>query len=268
MQTYKLPPVLIKGAGEHATGTAHRLFRAGFPVVMTEIAAPTCVRRLVSFASVIWESRFTVEDVEARLVEELPEDLTNLEYIPVLIMENTTAILPRFPIVVDARIAKTNLDNQLTDAELVIGLGPGLTAGVDVHLVIETNRGHNLGRLLFTGQAEPDTGIPGTIAGESGTRVLRAPAAGVFHEILPLGSMVDTDDIIADVEGIPVKTAISGIIRGLIQHGTIVSENLKIGDVDPRGEPDSCRTLSDKTRTLSGTVLEAICHFLTTKKPA
>jgi xanthine dehydrogenase accessory factor len=257
----QLPVVLIKGAGEHATGTAHRLFNAGFPILMTEISAPTCVRRLVSFASVMYDNQITVEGVTARKVTEIPDFSEKLDYIPVIETElyQTAKFMPS--VTVDARIAKYNIDNYLDEAPLTIAMGPAITAGVDVDLVIETNRGHDLGRIISEGLAFPDTCIPGTISGVTKERVLRAPADGIFTAVQQIGDMGKTGDVIGHVAGEKVTYNTDGVIRGLIHDGIKVTRGLKIGDVDPRGKIENCSTLSDKTRTISGAVLEAICNF-------
>ena len=163
---------------------------------------------------------------------------------------------------IDAIIAKKNLGTRISDAELVIGLGIGFKAGKDVHIVIETNRGHNLGRVMLEGIAEPDTGDPGNIGGYTTERVMRAPRGGIFETVKKIGDIIKAGDIVAYVEGEPVKAAISGIVRGLLRDGTSVTRGLKAGDVDPRGNKEYCYTISDKGRTISGGVLEAIlAHF-------
>lgn len=252
--------ILVKGAGEHATGTAHRLFSAGFGVIMTEIPMPQCVRRNVSFANAVYENEITVEGVKAVLIKDISE--YDPSAVAVIVDENAE-ILEKLEvdIVIDARIAKRNIDNSMDDAALVIGLGPGLEAGRDVHYVVETNRGHDLGRIISEGYAEADTGVPGTIKGESGKRVLRAPADGIIRNHREIGETVHVDDLIASVGEYEVKSKLDGIIRGLIKDGSRVDEGLKIGDVDPRIEERNCHTLSDKTRTISGSVLELVTAF-------
>jgi len=246
--------VLIRGAGEHASGTAHRLFRCGFQVAVTEIPRPTLVRRLVSFGSAVVLGEIEVEGVVGRVGE-----AGTRAHVPVVIDPAfETCALWRPDVVVDARILKRNDGNSLTLAPLVIGLGPGIEAGRDVHVVVETNRGHDLGRLIPHGFAAPDTGTPGTISGIAGARVLRAPLAGIVHAMKEIGDPVQKDDIVCTVSGHPVLASTAGVVRGLVFDGTSVPAGLKIGDVDPRGDPTFCRTLSDKTRTISGAVLEAI----------
>lgn len=258
-----LPFILIKGAGELATAAAHRLARAGFPVAMTELSRPTCVRRLVSFAQAMLDGSFEVEGVRARRVPAWDEAWrTSLPgFVPILPAESLDLGRLRPDVIVDARVAKRNLDNAATDAPLVIALGPGIEAGRDAHAVVETNRGHHLGRILESGFAEPDTGVPGTLGGLTHERILRAPAAGVFRAARELGDRVAEGEAVGDVAGRPVVASCSGILRGLIADGIPVAANLKVGDVDPRGDLSALRTISDKARTVSGAVLELACAF-------
>jgi len=247
--------ILIKGAGEQASAVAHRLFKCGFPVVMTEIEKPTAVRRQVSFCSAIFEGEIEIEGVKG-VFSKSPDTRTS---IPVLVDPECKIIKTYKPdIIIDARIMKKNLDNHIDDASLVIGLGPGLEAGKDVHFVVETNRGHNLGRIITKGLAEPDTKVPGTIAGFSAERVVRAPKDGLFKNNKDIGDPVSKGEIIGNVGEQEVRTEISGILRGLIYPGLEVRANQKIGDIDPRGELSYCNTISDKARTISGSVLEII----------
>jgi xanthine dehydrogenase accessory factor len=253
--------VLIRGAGEQASGVAHRLARARLQVVMTEIAHPLCVRRAVSFCEALFEETKEVEGVYARLVasaEEVPAAWKE-GVIPLLIdpAAGCRAIIKPH-VVVDAILAKRNLGTHKGDAPLVIGLGPGFSAGEDVDVVIETNRGHDLGRVIYDGRAEPDTGVPGEIAGVGAERVLRAPRAGMFRPIKEIGEMVEAGETVAWVEDQPIRSAISGVVRGLLRNGLAVQKGLKAGDVDPRGKRTNCFTISDKARAIGGGVLEAI----------
>jgi xanthine dehydrogenase accessory factor len=254
--------VLILGAGEHASGTAHRLFRCGFVVVMTDLASPRAVRRKVSFSSAILEGEITVEGVRGIACGAPdPQQLASLDGASVAVFVDPLGELKKLwrpDVIIDARIAKRNLDNRLDDAPLVIGYGPGLVAGRDVHFVVETRRSHDLGRILAEGMASPDTGIPGEIAGVGAARVLRAPAAGLLRTCREIGDLVQAGDVIARVGDQPVKSAIAGVVRGLLQSGVPVEAKQKLGDVDPRGDPAACTTLSDKTRALSGAALEII----------
>lgn len=254
--------VLILGAGEHASGTAHRLFRCGFPVVMTDLASPRAVRRRVSFATAIPAGEIWIEGVRGICAGEPDSQrLATLDGTSVAVFVDPDGELKRLwrpDVIIDARIAKRNLDNRLDDAPLVIGYGPGLVVGRDVHVVVETRRGHDLGRVITEGAASPDTGVPGEIAGVGAARVLRAPAAGVLQTRREIGDLVQAGDVIAQVGSQLVKSAIAGVVRGLLSCGVSVEEKQKLGDVDPRGDPTACTTLSDKTRTLSGAALEII----------
>ncbi|HEY3365410.1 MAG TPA: selenium-dependent molybdenum cofactor biosynthesis protein YqeB [Symbiobacteriaceae bacterium] len=255
--------VLVKGAGEMATGVAWRLFRSGFPVVLTEVARPLAVRRSVSFCEAVPLGAMTVEGVTARLVAnpaEVPAVLAAGE-IPLLVdpaAECRQALQPWA--VVDAVLAKRNLGTALGDAPVVVALGPGFTAGVDCRAVVETQRGHRLGRVYYAGGAIPDTGIPDERGGFGVERVVRAPVAGVFRAIREIGDLVKAGDLLGHVEsaGAPVMAAIPGLLRGLIRDGTPVTPGLKIGDVDPVKELERCYTISDKALSVAGGVLEAL----------
>lgn len=251
--------VLVKGAGDLATGVIARLSRSGFRVVATETPQPTVIRRTVALAQAVYDDQFSVEDLRARRVSSDQVDETIREgAIPVLVDPRAEAVLRLHPhVVVDAIIAKRNLGTRITDAPLVIGLGPGFTAGVDCHSVVETNRGHYLGHVIHTGAAEPDTGIPGEIAGHDEERVLRAPAAGIFRPILSIGDTVAVGDIVARVDEEPVTTPLAGVLRGLLREGLQVPAGMKIGDVDPRATREHCFTISDKALAIGGGVLEA-----------
>jgi xanthine dehydrogenase accessory factor len=254
--------VLIRGAGEHASATAHRLFRCGMRVAMTEVLRPTAVRRSVSFCTAVFDGACTVEGVPGRLWsrdewEEL--ERSDPDHVPVFVDPEGFLVERWRPhAIVDARILKRNEGNSPEQAPLVIGLGPGLLAGRDVHIVIETRRGHDLGRVIRSGCSAPDTGIPGPIAGFTTERVLRAPCAGLLETRLEIGQPVNAGDVVCTVAGRPVEAAISGVLRGVVHGGIEVPANLKVGDVDPRGDPAFCFTISDKARTISGSVLEAI----------
>ncbi|MEW6266795.1 MAG: selenium-dependent molybdenum cofactor biosynthesis protein YqeB [Thermodesulfobacteriota bacterium] len=257
--------VLIRGAGEMASGVAVRLARARFAVLLTETPAPLCVRRTVSFCEAVHHGRVRVEDVEAELVDE-PEKIGEVQTqgrLAVLVDPDLNC-LPLFKpdVLVDAILAKKNLGLSTGLAELTVALGPGFEAGSDADVVIETNRGHNLGRLIYQGQAEADTGVPGEIAGESLRRLLRSPAEGLLKANLDIGDPVYAGQMVAEVAGRPVTAQVSGVLRGLIRPGSEVRAGLKIGDVDPRGRREFCFSVSDKARAIGGAVLEAILrHF-------
>ena len=253
--------VVVRGGGDIGTGVAHRLHLAGFTVLVTELAQPLCVRRAVSFAEAVYSGTSTVEGVMARLVNDPMQGLahTLLGEIPVVV-DAASDVVERMrpPILVDARLAKRNLGTRLDEAPLVLALGPGFTAGLDCHAVIETNRGHNLGRAYWQGSAEPDTGQPEAVRGFTGQRVLRAPVAGTFEGFKAIGDGVQAGDLLARVEGEPVIAPFAGVVRGLLHDGVPVTAGLKVGDLDPRGVRDYCFLISDKARSVAGGVLEAV----------
>jgi len=254
--------ILIKGAGEMGTGVASRLFRANFRnIVMLESASPLAVRRRVSFCEAVHDHIMTVEGIEAVKVSEQYEVLQAWEAgkIAVRVDPKWESIREFKPdVLIDAMLAKRNLGTSIADASLVIALGPGFIAGEDCHVIVETNRGHNLGRLITKGTAEVNTGIPGNIGGYTKERVLRSPCDGCFIAERHLGSAVRKGDVIGRVGNAEVTAQIDGILRGLIRPDSPVAVGQKIGDIDPRGEGDYCDTISDKARALGGAVLEAV----------
>ena len=254
--------ISIKGAGEFASAVAWRLFMANIrKILMLEAPSPTAVRREVAFADAVHGGNKTVEGVEATLARGTRqiEKAWNDEKIALIVDPECRMLETIRPhVLVDAILAKKNLGTRIDDADLVIGLGPGFYAGRDVHFVIETNRGHNLGKIIVSGEAEPNTGVPGAVCGITENRVLRAPAEGDFRDRVTIGSRVTIGDIIGWVSNVVVRSRIEGVLRGLIRAGTHVPKGLKIGDVDPRGDSDYCFTISDKARTISGSVLEAV----------
>lgn len=253
--------VVIRGAGDLATGIALRLRRAHIRVVMTDIERPTAIRRTVCFSQAIVHGETTVEDITARRAETPEQALALLEngVIPVLADPEGACIPVLKPdAVVDAILAKKNLGTKITDAPVVIGVGPGFTAGQDCHAVVETMRGHYLGRALYEGSAQPNTGIPGLIGGFAGERVLRAPADGVFHQLLDIGAQVKQGDIAAQVDGQPMVCTLDGVLRGILAEGTPVHKGMKAGDIDPRCELRHCYCASDKALAIGGGVLEAL----------
>ncbi|HOL16966.1 MAG TPA: selenium-dependent molybdenum cofactor biosynthesis protein YqeB [Bacillota bacterium] len=255
--------VVIKGAGDLATGTAHRLWQAGFDVVMLELPRPLVVRRAASFATAVYDGSIQVEGVTAVKCAGMDqlEDLLARRIVPVLVDPGARIIKRLRPgVLVDGIMAKRNTGTAITDAPLVIGLGPGFTAGGDVHAVIETNRGPNLGRVIYHGTAEPDTAVPGEVGGFAAERLLRAPADGIFRPLYKIGDQVEQGEVVAYVGEVPVKAAISGLLRGLLYPGLTVTAGLKVGDIDPRGAAIDPQAISDKARAVGGGVLEAIMH--------
>ena len=256
--------VLIRGAGDIATGIALRLYRGGLRVVMTDLPRPTAIRRTVCFSQAIVLGETTVEGVRAARADTASQALERLAEgaVPVLPDPALTCLASLRPdALVDAILAKKNLGTHITDAPVVVGVGPG--AGTDCHAVVETMRGHTLGRVIYDGAALPNTNIPGLIGGYAGERVLRAPADGVFHQILNIGDEVKAGDIAGEVDGQPMRCTIGGVLRGLLADGTPVHKGMKSGDVDPRCRPEYCTTASDKALAVGGGVLEAILHFST-----
>ena len=296
--------IICRGAGDLATGIIHRLHRAGHRVIALETDYPAAIRRQVSFCEAVYDGSAAVEGVTARLVPALTdaetisgindtpqahiasqkwkssaieavEAVLEAGEVPLLIDpkgESITLLKP--DVVVDAIIAKKNLGTTINMAPLVIGVGPGFTAGKDVHLVIESMRGHNLARIITDGMAQPNTGVPGNIAGFTSERVIHAPAAGYIHDVRKIGDIVQKGDEIARIyrdkesydnalsEYVPVNATITGIIRGLIREGYYFRKGFKIADIDPReSELSNCFTISDKARSIAGSVLEAVSAF-------
>ena len=256
--------IVIRGAGDLATGIALRLFRAGFSLVMTDLPQPTAVRRTVSFSEAVRLGRTEVEGVAAVRASS-PEEalaLTRQGCVAVLVDPAGDCIRTLRPGgVVDAILAKRNLGTAITDAPVVIGVGPGFTAGVDCHAAVETKRGHTLGRALYTGSPLPNTGVPGIIGGYGTERVLRAPADGVFEPKMEIGQMVHVGEVAATVDGVPMRCTIDGCLRGLLPEGCRVTAGMKSGDIDPRCQADHCLCASDKSLAVGGGVLEALLHF-------
>ena len=253
--------ILVRGAGEMATGVAHTLWHAHFRVWMTEIPQPMAVRREVSFCEAIYEGEKTIEGVVAKHIQTPNEinDTWKEGMIPLLIdpeAKSREVLKPH--VLVNAIMAKKNLGTMINDAPLVIGLGPGFTAGRDVHVIIETQRGHDLARLIWEGEAEPNTGIPAGILGYSEERVLRTSVAGIFKGHKKIGEQVNEGEIVATVEGVPVRPRISGVLRGILRDETRVKEGMKAGDIDPRGKESYCYSISDKARSIAGGVVKAI----------
>ncbi|MGL5675626.1 MAG: selenium-dependent molybdenum cofactor biosynthesis protein YqeB [Cellulosilyticaceae bacterium] len=253
--------IVIKGAGDLATGIAYRLRKSGMDVVMTEIDTPTVVRHTVAFASAVYEGEACVEGVTAVRCDSIEEVYRVLEkkQIPVMIDKEAKVIERINPdVVVDAIIAKRNLGTRKTDAPIVIGVGPGFVASEDCHYVVETKRGHYLGRVIEEGSAIPNTGVPGEIGGYTTERIIRAPKEGVFIPKVQIGTFVKKGEVIAYVDEEPVVANIEGIVRGMLKKAMNVPRGFKCGDIDPRCEETHCYTISDKARSIGGGVLEAI----------
>jgi xanthine dehydrogenase accessory factor len=255
--------IIIRGGGDLASGVALRLYRAGLRnLLLLETSHPLAVRRQVCFSEAVVRGEVEVEDVRARRLETLA-DWPLQATIGVLVDPDGTAIERIRPqVVIDAIMAKRNLGTGRDMAPLVIGLGPGFTAGKDVHCVIETMRGHTLGRVIRAGTALADTGVPGNIGGYTSERLLRASVAGLFVTGHDIGDMVEAGQQVGSVDGVPVKAGISGMLRGLLRTETPVEAGTKLGDIDPRGRRSYCPLVSDKALAIGGGVLEAILYSL------
>ena len=256
--------IIIRGAGDLATAVAIRLHNSGFRVVCLEVAKPTVIRRTVSFAQAVFEGQACVEGVRARLVSlDDIEKAFSKDFVPVLIDPSGDAIRILHPaVLIDAIIAKRNLGTTRNMAPFTVALGPGFVAGEDVDCVVETARGHNLARLIYSGSAAPNTGIPGNIEGFTSERVIHSPCSGTFRSVKKIGDIVAKGDVIAEVGGMPVCATIDGMIRGLLHDGLDVPEHFKIADIDPRGSRADYLSCSDKARALGGAVLEAVMNYL------
>ncbi|NLJ76580.1 MAG: EF2563 family selenium-dependent molybdenum hydroxylase system protein [Peptococcaceae bacterium] len=255
---------VIKGANDVATGVAYRLKKCGLDIIMTEISSPLVVRRKVAFAEAVYDGTVTVEGIKAAVSGSIRDALALIEkgIIPLLVDPETKIIKEISPqVVIDARMAKCNLDTNINDAPLVIGLGPGFEAGKDVNAVIETCRGYRLGRVIYNGGAIPNTGIPGDIGGFTAERTIRAPMEGVVTNILAIGDKVKKGDQVVAVGGTPVGAEINGVVRGMVREGVMVSKGTRIANIDPRKEID-CSNISDRALSISGGVMEAVFTFL------
>ena len=256
--------VLIRGAGDLATGIGIRLIRSGFKVIMTEVEMPTVIRRTVAFAEAVRKGSWEVEGIEARRADDASRalEMAELGIVPVLVDPELHCLHELRPdVLIDAILAKKNLGTRITDASLVIGVGPGFTAGTDCHAVVETMRGHTLGRVYYEGSALPNTNVPGRIGGFAGERVLRAPSDGVFISCRKIGDIVREGEVVGYSAGKPMVCTIGGVLRGLLSDGVPVRTGMKAGDVDPRGKVEYCYTCSDKAIAIGGGVLEAILHL-------
>lgn len=274
--------IVVRGAGDLATGTIHRLKKAGFRLLVLEAEHPAAIRRQVALSEAVYAGSARVEDVEAvrmdvdlaekknrkELLEPEMERIWKKDGVPVLVDPAGLSIAALRPaVVVDAILAKKNLGTTKEMAPLVIALGPGFTAGEDVDVVIETKRGHNLGRVIRSGSAVPNTGIPGIIGGYGKERVMHAQAEGILRNAASIGDIVEARAVIAEIETengiVPVEASLSGLLRGLIRDGYPVTKGFKIADIDPRQEElQNCFTISDKARCIAGSVLEVICGEL------
>ena len=251
----------MRGGGDLASGVIYRLYQAGFPVIVLELAAPLLVRRGACYGEAVFSGKATVAGIVARKVDSLEGVQAALlaGEIPVAVDEGGSMLESLEPsVLVDARMEKRPLDTVMSAAPLVISLGPGFTAGEHTHAVVETNRGHDLGRVIWQGAAEPDTGTPGTVKGKQHSRVLRAPADGALVAHAQIGDRLAAGQTIATVDGQPIVAAFNGVLRGLVHEKVRVWKGLKIGDLDPRGDVAACYTISDKALAVGGGVVEAV----------
>lgn len=256
--------VIVRGGGDIATGTIYKLVKSGFQVLVLEVAKPSAIRRNVAFCQAVYEGKYTVEDMTCVLVSSIEEakHVMNAGNVAMMVDPKGDMISKVEHIaLVDAILAKKNLGTTMDMAPITIGLGPGFCAGKDVHVVIETMRGHNLGRLIYQGSALPNTGVPGNIQGYSKERVIHSPCAGICHTVKKITDVVKKGEVIAYVNDTPVYASMSGLLRGLIQDGYQLSPGFKMADIDPRvDEYQNCFTISDKAGCIAGGVLEAILH--------
>ncbi len=260
--------VIVRGAGDLATGVITALQRAGYAVIATEVEKPTVIRRTVAFAEALYTGNMTIEGVKCTLCSNVGESLEAIERNEVaLIVDKEGKIIEELKpeVVVDAILAKKNLGTTLGMAPFVVALGPGFTAGVDSSVVIETMRGHNLGRIIYSGSALPNTGVPGVIAGCGKERVMHTPISGVFKENASIGDIVKKGDIIAYVDSTPLYASIDGKLRGLLHSGLTVPAHFKAADIDPRGEEVDHTTISDKARAIGNSVVVASDQFFSTR---
>ena len=261
LTTGRGPLCVLRGGGDLATGVAWRLTRVGWPVLVLELPEPLTVRRTVALSTAVTDGEVSVQGMRGVLAASPEEAVAALGRgdVAVLVAPELAALAPvRAEVVVDARLAKRNIDSSVGDADLVVGLGPGFAAGTDCHAVVETMRGHHLGRVIWSGSALPDTGVPAELAGRSADRVLRAPVAGVVAWDVTIGDVVTEGRRLGTVAGAAVAAPFDGVVRGAIRSGTRVPASLKIGDVDPRCDPSACWEISDKSLAVGGGVLEAI----------
>ncbi len=254
-------PVIIRGGGDLASGVVIRLHHAGIGLVVAEIEKPLAVRRTVSFAEAIYSDFVKIEDISARKVSSFQEaEKVSLQgLIPFIIEPALEHLIAQSPmIIIDAIMTKREPEIKLNSAQLVIGLGPGFVAGKHCHAVIETLRGHNMGRVFWEGSAAADTGLPGSIVSYKVDRVLRAPANGFLEPHAEIGQRLKKGDLIATVSSAEIRALFDGVLRGLIHPSVELTRGMKIGDLDPRDDPSFCYRVSDKALAVGGGVLEAL----------
>ena len=252
---------LIRGGGDLASGVAYRLHRAGIQVVITEIPQPLMVRRLVSFGEAVYSGQIAVEGITACKAATSQEAETILAGGDIAVIVDPEAEIRHSlqpDVIIDGRMTKIAPDLALNAASLMIGLGPGCVAGVNCHVAIETNRGHFLGRTIWSGSPQTDTGIPGEVNSRRSSRVLRAERSGELQVLVQIGELVQEGQLLARVADQEIRAPFQGILRGIAHPGIQTRPGLKIGDVDPRLDPAYATLISEKSLAIGGGVLEAI----------
>ena len=255
--------VVVRGGGDIGSGAIWRLRRVGFPVVVLELDRPLAVRRTVAYSTAVTDGSIEIDGIAGRKATSVmeAEAMAGDGIVPVMVASEMPAFLSTPSVIVDARLAKRNIDTSIHQAPLVVALGPGFAAGIDCDAVIETKRGHDLGRVIWSGPAAPNTGVPGVIGGASADRVVRAPVSGDVSWTVEIGDLVEAGDQMGAIDGAPLVARIGGVVRGLIAEGPVL-DRMKIADVDPRGEVAATQSISDKARSVGGGVLEAVLTWL------
>ncbi len=255
------PLILIRGGGDLASGVALRLYHSGFGIVITEIAQPLTVRRKASFSQAVYDGSCVVEGIKAIRCTDPQSAIEAIHAGNIALLIDPQADCRKyisFAAIVDGRMLKCNNHENFDPSLFTIGLGPGFTVGINCHVVIETNRGPNMGRVFWQGSAQADTGIPESVGNHQGDRVLRASANGVLRSQREIGDILRTGDVIANIDGEELTAPFDGVLRGLLQPGLTVTKGMKVGDLDPRCDPGLCSLASDKALAIGGGVLEAL----------
>ena len=260
--------VMVRGAGELASGIIYKLFNEGYNVIALERPNPYCVRRYVCFGEAVYSGEIEIEGVHGKLTFNLGEAkrLQDIGKVPILVDPEVEFLKYSMPdILIDGRMLKKNIDVSKDMAELVIGLGPGFHPGINCHFAIETNRGPNLGKVLSVKSPQEDTAIPAPVNGFTTERVLRSRIDGVITCRYEIGDFVKKNDILAEIDGIPVRSEIDGVLRGICRDGLIVEKGQKIGDIDPRGKKELCYKISDKAQAIADGVIKALEQYSKSK---
>lgn len=262
MSTTEKKLAIVRGGGDLGTGVIYRLWRAHFKVLVLEIERPLVVRINVSAANAIFCGETEIEGMRIKRIDSPAAFNRKSDDIEIIVSPGVELIEKLRPqVLIDAIMAKRNTGTVKDMTPIVIGVGPGFTAPEDVHAVVETKRGHYLGRAIYNGTAIANTGIPGIIKGYGTERLLRAPAEGYVTPICAIGDTVVKGETIAHIRDLPVSAQIDGVLRGLIHPSVFVRSGTKIGDIDPSGEKEHCWTITDKALAIGGGVLEAIAYL-------